>query len=770
MSRFLTPSKLTVLALGLIYTEDLVPTSQASSVLAFLLTQIVSSVNSHVTSSGSPRSHFEPSVPISVFESALSSLPSARPGRTLYDLLLKRLWAINCSDALDAFITNLPQLLSKTREQILQERATGEVSEHHGGILRTSPLGAFIRRCNLEYMRLQFQDSISLWHDFIAYRAPTRQAFEKKNAADGRVPLDANFTDLEIDGSHPLAQIMYGRLAELDLDAQTAFSTYDVEKLMEFQVSEMQRLGGRLPDEMKVRLKQMSDAGLAVPKLSHYLAFLDAWRAGDYFSAVDNLHRYFDYTMQNRERTFYQYALLNLAILQADFGCHAEAIPAMQEAISTARETKDVTCLNFCMSWLYHFGRSFSTQMKAIRETGILGSDTEGLQFLKSRAKDSEMWTLLSTSLLSEAKLGLQYGDSIATVFENITKASHLNNVKATQGITGPTLLIKGATFSRIGVGHLGWLGGEIYLQCHAKDAPLDDVLKCTCRRATLLAQRGRWTQAEEALTKLPASVLRVLKFQNYLSFFASILNVRRLVHRHDLNAASRLIERLKGQGAPDPETGFSMSLVEVDLLCRRGILDQALQMVEKLAKGPALEFNDVAVYTRLMILKARILIESGLPLKAFSLSVRAAQLAHHSRLLPHLWESIDLVATILIELSEFTAAADLVQSIMPQVLECQDCELAAISYSVLVDANMGLAGQAQDKSTKQKEHINRALEHIDHAYVQFRYLEDLRGQQDMLKKKATILHWQGDLVLADDTATQFLDVQKQYAASAIGL
>lgn len=136
--------------------------------------------------------------------------------------------------------------------------------------------------------------------------------------------------------------------------------------------------------------------------------FLDSWRAGDYPSSFDNLHRYFDYTMQSRDRPFYQYALLNLAILQADFGCHSAAIPAMQEAISTARENKDVTCLNFCMSWLYHFGKAFPEEMQEIRNSGILGSESEGLAFLKSRAKDAEMWSLLTTTLLSEAKLGLQ--------------------------------------------------------------------------------------------------------------------------------------------------------------------------------------------------------------------------------------------------------------------------------------------------------------------------------------------------------------------------
>lgn len=111
--------------------------------------------------------------------------------------------------------------------------------------------------------------------------------------------------------------------------------------------------------------------------------------------------------MHNRDRTFYQYALLNLAILQADFGCFAEALDAMHETISTARENKDMECLNFSLSWLYHFGKAHPREISQVQKTGVLGGEKEALVFLKAKAKDTGMWSLLSTSLLSEAKLVL---------------------------------------------------------------------------------------------------------------------------------------------------------------------------------------------------------------------------------------------------------------------------------------------------------------------------------------------------------------------------
>lgn len=138
---------------------------------------------------------------------------------------------------------------------------------------------------------------------------------------------------------------------------------------------------------------------------SHLVKFFDAWRAGDYTSAFDNIHRYYDYAMQTREKIHYQYALLHMAILQAEFGCFSEAIAAINETISTARENQDMTCLNFSLSWLHHMANAYPKQMKGSGYRGMLGSERDGLTFLKTKAKESKMHSLLSATLLNEAKL-----------------------------------------------------------------------------------------------------------------------------------------------------------------------------------------------------------------------------------------------------------------------------------------------------------------------------------------------------------------------------
>lgn len=235
MGRFLTPSKITVLVLALVYTENLIPLLGTPLVLDLLLAKILPE---SVDSSDLLEAYAKDS--ILDFERSLAGQPSAVPGRTVWDLLLKRLWTIDCADALDAFITNLPQLLGKTRDQLLKERNEGLPASPAGKIVRTSPLGAFIRRCYLEYNRLQFQDSVTVWMDLVAYRMPTKGAYARKNPHSLQNAFDVNFSEMEIDISHPLTGIMFRPLIESLENQKSAYSNADAEKLMEFQVSELQ--------------------------------------------------------------------------------------------------------------------------------------------------------------------------------------------------------------------------------------------------------------------------------------------------------------------------------------------------------------------------------------------------------------------------------------------------------------------------------------------------------------------------------------------------
>lgn len=96
-----------------------------------------------------------------------------------------------------------------------------------------------------------------------------------------------------------------------------------------------------------------------------------------------------------------------MAILQADFGCFDEAVAAMNETIATARENQDTSCLNFSLSWLSHLSKAYPNELKRAGYAGMLGLEKDRLTFLSEKAKESKSWNLLSSTLLSEAKLAL---------------------------------------------------------------------------------------------------------------------------------------------------------------------------------------------------------------------------------------------------------------------------------------------------------------------------------------------------------------------------
>ncbi|KAK2758075.1 anaphase promoting complex subunit 5 [Arachnomyces sp. PD_36] len=767
MTRYLTPSKVALLCLVSVYADGVVPNSATVPILSFLV--------SHILPPNSSKSLHETSTrPITIqdFEEATISLPSSIPGRTVWDLLLRKIWSIDCCDSLELFFTDISAILTKTREELLWDRDNGIAPEVGGEMKfsRSSPLGAFVRRAQLEFTRLQFHDAVALWRHFVKYRMSTFKAWAKRNpSADAQAAVDVNLMELGIDLTSPLGRVVYGDLEGEGAEEEGFVSTRDVERLLEFQVGEMQRLGGRIPDSMRSQLQKMIASGVTIPSLSHYLRFLDSWRAGDYPSSFDNLHRYFDYTMQNRDRTFYQYALLSLAILQADFGCHTEAVAAIQEAISIARETHDMHCLNFCMSWLYHFGKAFPNEMKDVQNTGMLGSEKEGLAFLKAKAKETEMWSLLSTSLLSEAKLELQSGSSLATAFENIVKASHLNVTKNINNSMGPQLMIQASMYSRIGVMHLAWANGGIFRNCYADQTPIEDYLKITCRSSQLMAQSGDHDNAVALLGSVSPDLLRTLKYQQHWTFFSGLLKLRRQLHRDDKVAAEHLISQLQTNSPPDSEMSLTLLFLSIDLSIRKGDYAAALKTIQKIAQSGQHQAFDVFTQVKLLTLKSRIFDKTGQPQRGFSLAMRAVSVAHRSRLLPALWDAVGVLANILISLREFEAAAEILESIVPQVLECEDCELAARTYSLLVDTNMGLAGEAKQDPVRRKECMTRALEFIDCAFVEFSRIEDVKGQCEIMAKKARIMHKSGDLVLANDYASKYLDLKRQAAAQRLG-
>lgn len=79
-----------------------------------------------------------------------------------------------------------------------------------------------------------------------------------------------------------------------------------------------------------------------------------------------------------------------------------------------ARENQDTACLNFALSWLLYLRQAHNLpSVSSLRSLAALagdgGNEQDELAFLKAKAKDGKHWSLISSTLLEEAKLELRH-------------------------------------------------------------------------------------------------------------------------------------------------------------------------------------------------------------------------------------------------------------------------------------------------------------------------------------------------------------------------
>lgn len=247
MTRFLTPAKIGLLVLIELYTDAIVPTSSTLPVLSFILSQLLPA-----TARSQPREPASPQtlpfiLDLKSFETLLTAHPAASglPGRSLWDHFLKKLWEVDSLDALHSFFANRTNLLAKTRDEVKKDGELGIPPSSEKRILlsRTSPFGSFVRRSKIEFERLRFNDALALWTALTRWREGSRTYWTRRNGGLGRWAGDRALEEGEeewgTDATELLELVAYGGLS-LEDETAGSVSTDDVEKLLEFQVEQMQ--------------------------------------------------------------------------------------------------------------------------------------------------------------------------------------------------------------------------------------------------------------------------------------------------------------------------------------------------------------------------------------------------------------------------------------------------------------------------------------------------------------------------------------------------
>lgn len=265
-----------------------------------------------------------------------------------------------------------------------------------------------------------------------------------------------------------------------------------------------------------------------------------------------------------------------------------------------ARENQDTACLNFALSWLLYLRQAHNLpSASSLRSLAALagdgGSEQDELAFLKAKAKESKHWSLVSSTLLEEAKLELRHVSTSpqeckvvigtdsdfdlqagvsAKALEHLIQSAHLNVQHASYSLMPAATIFQGSIYDRLGKSSLhihpctrslvslpfqGTLRRHVLLlpmliimftsgQSHTasrhyssvdivlgKECSFGDRVRSQCRLAFSMAQNGSYAAAQESLQSLHSQIKGTLKLEQRVASFARLVALLQAIRKYVL-------------------------------------------------------------------------------------------------------------------------------------------------------------------------------------------------------------------------------------------
>jgi anaphase-promoting complex subunit 5 len=367
-------------------------------------------------------------------------------------------------------------------------------------------------------------------------------------------------------------------------------------------------------------------------------------------------------------------------------------------------------------------------------------------------------------------------------------QSSHLN-IKENVSNYGSQMLLQSTLYSRLGLPHMANMHCELLLDCYGGSCPLDERIRAIGRRAFMLSQSGRYSDAISALEMIDPAVHKSLKYHQYLVLCNGIIKFKRAIRRYDLppmcssdlsltchrsdwSTCTHLLTTLKPQPATDPsstpldpELSFLLHESYIDYLGSRGSYSEAFTAIASLARSLKEDGADILQRVNVLLMKADLFRKVGKPERGFGVALRAASVSYKAKLMPSLWAAVGLLANILNGLGECASARRLIEGVVPQAIEGTDNLLIGTLYSHLADSYMGLAdpncdakaaaspSSSPSSSRSTAANVAKAELYIDRARECYKKSGYLAGECEQLMKKAIIAKLRGDEKLAEEWA-----------------
>lgn len=724
----LSPSKIALLVLVYLYIKDEIPNKRL--VLRFLSRQL----------EGVPTIRDNKLVlltSLSEFCNVLQETPSTfKSEKSVLDSMaeiqykfLSLSWSINTADliknlSMDAFHHTVEPL--------------GVVKLAVSQISSRSPIGRFVRTMAASLQLLQFEESSELVTGFCKYRASTQNLYdslskrnflpasaisvyqdtvseplfqtwnallrlnneqknsEKKNQVDDSEFFKKLSTSLMgTDGLFPssLKETNSSVVENTTIHLSPTISVADLNNLVNEQARLLECFGTPTPDFFKSVISHMASPQLTATLNSmpsvHYLQYLEYLRHGEYHEAFDSLHKYFDYMVSQGSKYFYHFALVSKASLHQLFGEDEEALDSMEEAISIARENRDNATLTYVLSWLYDFMR----RKPGLRNSRIFRQIKNELRLLDYLVKKSlsVSLSLAAISYRFEVEHLINGRCHFSKYYESLFKAGFYavnDNISSFIGVcrTSHTL------WKNVGYTHLSQFYNELGLSYSKQHGSLKDILIFSMGEAWCEYYLGNselmLPNMRENLELCNTNIAQL----NSIRILILLRQVEVALRKGRLRLAQDLLHCLPDNSELDQDCLCEKIRVETLLKLAQGNNSEAIMHVTwNITEMNRLRSNlrpNIVYILELNYLKASILIQSGAPLKAFSLVVQQIEIAKQLGIRLLVARGYIHMVQILNKTGEPVDAFHLSKSILPLVVSVGNIELTSNLFFELAKAH----------------------------------------------------------------------------------
>lgn len=648
--------------------------------------------------------------------------------------LLHALWSLKSLDSLYTFIFRARSFLVKNvkdGKQLMQQLSKDSVPRFL--LTRSSFLGQFVTTCIASFETLEFDKSELLWTSFVNFRKSSQSKWVKKHSQN--IPDTHDFfgtTDKEDDFSHLTSIFECLPLNGIESKEEVVLiSQEDLSKLIDHQVHIFETYGTATSPELRQTLASMTQAETGKLPSIYYIRYLECLRDADYEGAFHSLHRYFDYMMSNRRTVFYHYALLCLATLHAAFDCEQEAIRAIEEAISVARENKDTACLNFVLSWLFNFLKD-----RPHLKHNFYVSNAHLLQFLKTNT-GSTSYSLHSTAYQSEATQIILEGGSISSALESLTKAAHISLTEDSSLVSFISYCaLASAIWFRLGNFELAKVYCEISLE---SSTSITQKVSIFIRKASVEYALGNTEEAFRILEDQKALVSSDLRLNKELVSNRLLLLARQCIRSSRYKMAQYYLEKLEAQQHVNIDTKSELQYLTACLHLKIRNLQYAFEIVSEQTPTFAQKSTNKFWFLKFSLLHCDIIGQISAPARSLSGAVKCIQAASKSGYTLLVLEAVLSLVEILMKLNEYEDARGLLYDSAPYYEQVSDLELKSKSHQAMAK-NLIMLYKIEEQDKKKKiEQVTRIVEHLEKSIDGFKRLSMFEEMKKCLELQINI-------------------------------